>query len=123
MRAPLSWIREYVDLPADVTPWTSPTGSPRSASSSRALDSPGADVEGPLVVGRVLSAVAEPQKNGKTIQWCQVDCGPEHGEHGIVCGADNFGEGDLVVVSLPGACCPAASRSRRARPTATSPTA
>src|SRR6476620_3422215 len=101
MRAPLSWIREYVDLPADVTAVDLAHRLTALGLKLEALDSPGADVEGPLVVGRVLSAVAEPQKNGKTIQWCQVDCGPEHGEHGIVCGADNFGEGDLVVVSLP----------------------
>ena len=50
--------------------------------------------------------VAEPQKNGKTINWCQVDCGPTLGEHGIVCGAHNFAVGDLVVVSLPGAVLP-----------------
>src|SRR4051812_15329772 len=65
---------------------------------------------GPIVVGRVLSKVPEPQKNGKTINWCLVDCGPEHngeeGRRGIVCGADNFLEGDLVVVSLPGAVLP-----------------
>src|SRR5205814_5842063 len=58
-------------------------------------------------VGRVLDYTDEPQKNGKTIRWCHVDVGsfnPE-GENGrgVVCGARNFAEGDLVVVSLPGA--------------------
>src|SRR5674476_1672408 len=33
----------------------------------------GGDITGPLVVGRVLEFVEEPQKNGKTIRWCQVD--------------------------------------------------
>ena len=107
MKAPLSWIREYVDLPADV-PLMPDLARRLTALGLKleALTSPGSDIEGPIVVGRVLSAVAEPQKNGKTIHWCQVDCGPEHGEHGIVCGASNFGEGDLVVVSLPGAVLP-----------------
>ena len=37
--------------------------------------------------------------NGKTIRWCQVDVGVEHGGvRGIVCGAGNFFEGDKVVV-------------------------
>jgi phenylalanyl-tRNA synthetase beta chain len=106
MRAPLSWIRAYVDLPDDVT---APDLAHRLTALGlklESLESPGSDVEGPIVAGRVLSAVAEPQKNGKTINWCQVDCGPEHGEHGIVCGAHNFSEGDLVVVSLPGAVLP-----------------
>src|SRR5699024_2004363 len=78
----------------------------------------GAQVTGPLVVGRVLELVGEPQKNGKTINWCRVDVGPEHNEaeddpkdpqpgaerpsRGIICGAHNFAAGALVVVSLPG---------------------
>ncbi len=66
----------------------------------------GADgIAGPLVVGRVLSFEDEPQKNGKTIRWCQVDVG-EAQPRGIVCGASNFAAGDLVVVSLPGAVLP-----------------
>jgi phenylalanyl-tRNA synthetase beta chain len=106
MKAPLSWIREYVDLPADVTALDLAHRLTALGLKLEALEPVGEDVEGPVVVGRVLSAVAEPQKNGRTINWCQVDCGPEHGEHGIVCGAHNFGEGDLVVVSLPGAVLP-----------------
>ena len=110
MRAPLSWVREYVDLPVDVTAADLAHRLTALGLKREALESPGSDIEGPLVVGRVLSAVAEPQKNGKTIHWCQVDCGPEHnddqGSRGIVCGAHNFGEGDLVVVSLPGTVLP-----------------
>ncbi len=110
MRAPLSWIREYVDLPDDVTPQELAHRLTALGLKLEALTSPGADVEGPLVVGRVLAFDAEPQKNGKTIRWCRVDVGPEHnddeGGRGIVCGADNFAVGDLVVVSLPGAVLP-----------------
>ncbi|HEV7208028.1 MAG TPA: phenylalanine--tRNA ligase subunit beta [Mycobacteriales bacterium] len=58
-----------------------------------------------LVVGRVASFAAEPQKNGKTIRWCSVDVGGNE-PRGIVCGADNFVVGDLVVVALPGAVLP-----------------
>src|SRR4029078_8732884 len=57
-----------------------------------------------------------PQKNGKTINWCTVDVGPDlnqaHGSGdagpgvGIVCGAHNFSAGDLVVVVLPGGVLP-----------------
>ncbi|NUS53004.1 MAG: phenylalanine--tRNA ligase subunit beta, partial [Nocardioidaceae bacterium] len=106
MRAPLSWIREYVDLPDDVTPQDLAHRLTALGLKLEALHHPGADVEGPLVVGRVLSFEDEPQKNGKVIRWCRVDCGPEHGEHGIVCGAHNFAVDDLVVVSLPGAVLP-----------------
>ena len=76
MRAPVSWIREYVDLPADLSP---PRTSPRRLTALglklEALERPGADITGPLVVGRVLTMEPEPQKNGKTINWCTVDVG------------------------------------------------
>src|SRR4051794_11257462 len=106
MKAPLSWIRAYVDLPDDVTPVDLAHRLTALGLKLEALEAPGADLRGPVVVGRVLEMTAEPQKNGKTINWCQVDCGPEHGEHGIVCGAHNFAPGDLVVVALPGAVLP-----------------
>jgi phenylalanyl-tRNA synthetase beta chain len=110
MRAPLSWLREYVDLPGDVTPDELAHRLTALGLKLESLEAPGADVAGPLVVGRVISFVDEPQKNGKVIRWCQVDVGPSHngedGARGIVCGALNFAEGDLVVVSLPGAVLP-----------------
>jgi phenylalanyl-tRNA synthetase beta chain len=58
-----------------------------------------------LVVGQVVAVEAEPQKNGKTIRWCQVDVGEDE-PRGIVCGAANFAVGDRVAVSLPGAVLP-----------------
>ena len=69
------------------------------------IDAPGDALRGPIVVGRVESLQAEPQKNGKTINWCQVDVGEDE-PRGIVCGAHNFAAGDLVVVALPGAVLP-----------------
>jgi len=116
MRAPLSWLREYVEgVPVA-------TGREVAAALVRIgleeEDLHGGDITGPLVVGRVLELVDEPQKNGKTIRWCQVDVG-QHGQNalnhegvsdgtpqGIVCGALNFAVDDLVVVVLPGAVLP-----------------
>jgi phenylalanyl-tRNA synthetase beta chain len=110
MRAPLSWLREYVDLPADVSAADLAARLTALGLKLEALESPGSDIRGPLVVGRVLAFDDEPQKNGKVIRWCRVDVGPEHnddeGGRGIVCGAHNFAEGDLVVVSLPGSVLP-----------------
>src|SRR4051794_1807425 len=51
----------------------------------------------------------EPQKNGKTINWCTVDVADANGTgepQGIVCGAHNFAPGDLVVVVLSGGVLP-----------------
>ena len=104
MRVPLSWLGEYVELPDGVTGEQVAADLVRVGLEEEALH--GGDVRGPLVVGRVLEFADEPQKNGKTIRWCQVDVGPfnDEGEpRGIVCGAHNFVASELVVVSLPGA--------------------
>ena len=109
MKAPLSWIREYADLPADVT--AEELARPLTALGLKleAIEHAGGDITGPLVVGRVLTMEPEPQKNGKTINWCSVDVADANGTgepQGIVCGAHNFTVGDLVVVVLPGAVLP-----------------
>ncbi len=109
MRAPLSWIREYVDLPAEVGVDELAARLTALGLKLEALEHPGADVTGPLVIGRVLTMEPEPQSNGKTINWCTVDVGAANGTgepQGIVCGAHNFAPGDLVVVVLPGGVLP-----------------
>ncbi|WP_312675124.1 phenylalanine--tRNA ligase subunit beta [Microbacterium sp.] len=105
MRVPLSWLREYVDLAADATP--EDVLAALVTVGFEEEDVHRFDITGPVVVGQVVSLEPEPQSNGKTINWCQVDVGPEHGGvRGIVCGAHNFAVGDKVVVTLPGAVLP-----------------
>ncbi|GAA1640424.1 phenylalanine--tRNA ligase subunit beta [Microbacterium flavum] len=116
MRVPLSWLREYVELPEDVT--TDDVFAALVSVGFEEEEAIGFELSGPVVVGQVLSFVPEPQSNGKTIRWCQVDVGPlpaaepveasgtARDIRGIVCGASNFFEGDKVVVSLPGAVLP-----------------
>ena len=109
MKAPLSWIREYVDLPADVTLSVLTDKLTMLGLKLEAITNPADAITGPLVLGRVLTIEKEPQKNGKTINWCTVDVADANGTgepQGIVCGAHNFVEGDLVVVCLPGAVLP-----------------
>ncbi|SDZ44594.1 phenylalanine--tRNA ligase subunit beta [Herbiconiux ginsengi] len=112
MRVPISWLAEYVDLPADAN-----VADIHAALVKVGLEEEGShdfDLTGPIVVGQVLEFVEEPQSNGKTIRWCQVRVAPE-GQNaadggadvrGIVCGARNFEIGDKVVVTLPGAVLP-----------------
>lgn len=114
MRAPLSWLREYAALPAELDGRELAEAFVRAGLEVEGVEHAGADVTGPVVVARVLSAEPEQHSNGKTINWCRVDVGdhnePATGEQpasrGIVCGAHNFGAGDLVVVALPGAVLP-----------------
>ena len=103
MRVPLSWLGEWVDLPEDVSLESVHEALVKVGFEEEDVHT--FDVTGPVVVGQVLSVEPEPQSNGKTINWCQVDVG-EAEPRGIVCGAHNFAAGDKVVVTLPGAVLP-----------------
>src|SRR5262245_10860229 len=109
MKAPVSWIREYVDLPGDVGVDDLTRKLTMLGLKLEGVTNPADAITGPLVVGRVLTLDREPQKNGKVINWCTVDVGDANGTgepQGIICGAHNFEVGDLVVVCLPGAVLP-----------------
>ncbi|MFE6309127.1 phenylalanine--tRNA ligase subunit beta [Nocardiopsis sp. NPDC057823] len=105
MRVPLSWLREYVDLPADVTARDLASRLTLAGLEVETVDTLGADLTGPVVYGRVLE-IEELTGFKKPIRYCRVDVGSANGTgepQQIICGARNFAEGDLVVVSLPGA--------------------
>ena len=114
MKAPVSWLRDLVTLPAGVTTAHLAEQFTALGLTVEHIESTESPVTGPLTVGRVLTSVDEPQKNGKTIRYCRVDVGAHNDEatdeypasRGIVCGAHNFAEGDLVVVALPGTVLP-----------------
>ncbi|KAB1158492.1 phenylalanine--tRNA ligase subunit beta [Micromonospora sp. DT46] len=108
MRVSVSWLREYVDLPADL-----PAGD-----LEQALVGLGIEVEsvvdlretvtGALVVGEVRE-IEELTGFKKPIRFCRVDVGDANGTgepQEIVCGARNFAPGDRVVVILPGGVLP-----------------
>jgi phenylalanyl-tRNA synthetase beta chain len=120
MRVPLNWLADYVDLPAETDPHA--LAAEFASVGLEEEDFFGPEITGPLVVGRVLELVKEEHSNGKTVNWCRVDVGPEHNEaaddpkdpqpgpevpsRGIICGAHNFVPGDLIVACLPGAVLP-----------------
>ena len=114
---PIEWLREHVDVPAGTTAARLAADLVRVGLEEERVVPP--PVTGPLVVGRVLTRQAKEQTNGKVINYCRVDVGPEHNDapgtgkepsdlpsRGIVCGAHNFDVGDYVVVCLPGAVLP-----------------
>ncbi|WP_175955726.1 phenylalanine--tRNA ligase subunit beta [Schaalia sp. Marseille-Q2122] len=113
---PLSWLADHVDVVPGTDAEALAAALVRVGLEEETIHP--ARVTGPLVVGKVLTLVKEEQSNGKLINYCRVDVG-EHNDapgtgkepsdlpsRGIICGAHNFVEGDLVVVSLPGAVLP-----------------
>ncbi|WP_432056087.1 phenylalanine--tRNA ligase subunit beta [Streptomyces sp. bgisy022] len=108
MRVPLSWLREYVDLPATETGRDVQAKLIAAGLEVETVEHLGADLKGPLVVGQVLT-IEELEGFKKPIRFCTVDVGTANGTgepQEIVCGARNFAVGDKVVVVLPGAVLP-----------------
>ncbi|GIU94908.1 MAG: phenylalanine--tRNA ligase beta subunit [Gaiellaceae bacterium] len=105
MRAPLSWLREYVTVDAS-TEELARRLSVSALEVDRIIDVGVADIDGNLdrfLVGRVLEVVPHP--NADRLRVCQVDVG-EGDARQIVCGAWNFDAGATVAVALPGALLP-----------------
>ncbi|WP_327654926.1 phenylalanine--tRNA ligase subunit beta [Streptomyces sp. NBC_00483] len=108
MRIPLSWLREYVDLPASETGRDVQAKLVSAGLEVETVEQLGAGLKGPLVVGQVLT-IEELEGFKKPIRFCTVDVGQANGTgepQEIVCGARNFAVGDKVVVVLPGAVLP-----------------
>ncbi len=97
MKVSLNWLRELVDLPADVSTLTD------------LLTLAGVEVEGVeetgvaianVVVAQIKESVQHP--NADRLSVCQVDDGTGTARQ-IVCGAKNYQVGDKVPLALPGA--------------------
>ncbi|MBB6416442.1 phenylalanine--tRNA ligase subunit beta [Streptomyces sp. AK010] len=108
MRVPLSWLREYVDLPETETGRDVQAKLISAGLEVESVEQLGADLKGPLVVGQVAT-IEELTDFKKPIRFCTVDVGQANGTgepQEIICGARNFAVGDKVVVALPGAVLP-----------------
>ncbi|GLW06345.1 phenylalanine--tRNA ligase beta subunit [Microtetraspora sp. NBRC 13810] len=102
MKVPLSWLREYVDLPA-VTAHEVADKLTAAGLKLESIVSHGHEIKN-VVVGEVLD-IEELPGFKKPIRYCQVEVG-EAAPRGIVCGAVNFSVGDRVPVALPGSVLP-----------------
>ncbi|GAA4962811.1 phenylalanyl-tRNA synthetase beta chain [Nonomuraea thailandensis] len=102
MKVPLSWLREYVDLPA-VTAHEVADRLTAAGLKLESITSHGYDVKN-VVVGEVLE-IEELAGFKKPIRHCKVEVG-EATPREIVCGATNFAAGDRVPVVLPGGVLP-----------------
>ena len=104
MRAPLSWIKDFIDLPSSLTADDIGKGLVRVGFEVEDVIYQGADVKGPLVFGEVLS-IEEITEFKKPIRYVGLDCGEKQTRF-VICGATNFVVGDMVLVALPGSVLP-----------------
>jgi phenylalanyl-tRNA synthetase beta chain len=100
MKLSLSWLREYVELPAVLSADDLERKLVDLGIEVESIVDQAATIKGGLVVGRVLE-IEELTGFKKPIRFTRVDVGNPAPQE-IVCGASNFAVGDLVVVILPG---------------------
>jgi phenylalanyl-tRNA synthetase beta chain len=100
MKISLSWLSDYVDLPAD------------TAALCELLTFAGIEVEGVHTTGCAIENVvvaqilaSDPHPNADRLSVCRVDDG-SGAPRQIVCGAKNYRVGDKVPLALPGAVLP-----------------
>jgi phenylalanyl-tRNA synthetase beta chain len=109
VRAPLSWLREYVTVDASAEQIARRL-SISTAEVERVIEVGVPDADGNVgrfLVGKVLDVERHP--NADRLRVCQVDVG-EGDSRQIVCGAWNFEVGATVGVALPGALLPTLDR-------------
>ena len=104
MKIPLSWIREFADVPLDISLENLESAFVNVGFEVEGIDVQGSDLTGPLVVGKVI-AIEELVGNKKPIRFVELDCGEKESRF-VICGATNFMVGDLIVAALPGAVLP-----------------
>ena len=104
MRAPLSWLKEFVEIPKSLSAEDIAQGLVRVGFEVEDIIKQGSDVQGSLVFAEVLS-IEEITEFKKPIRYVGLDCGEKQSRF-VICGATNFSVGDIVVVALPGAVLP-----------------
>ena len=104
MKLPLSWLREFVTFPKNISLDAIVAGFVKVGFEVEGVENPASNINGPLVVGKVES-IEELTGLKKPIRYVGLDCG-EKQRRFVICGATNFETGDYVVVALPGAVLP-----------------
>lgn len=108
MKVSLKWLNEYVDVPADTKALCDKLDL--TGTGVEGVDEGGAGFSG-VYTGKIVSKVAHPDSDHMWVTM--VDVGQQHTDEAgnpepiqIVCGAQNFNEGDHVAVALVGAVLP-----------------
>jgi len=98
MKLPISWLAEYVAFPKKIGTNEIVSKLVELGFEVEGVETFG-DVSGKIIVGKI-EKIETLTEFKKPIRYCQVNVGSKI--NGIICGAQNFVEGDLVVVALPG---------------------
>ena len=104
MKIPLSWLREFVSIPAKLTAEQISQAFVKVGFEVESYEEQGKNLTGPIKVGKVLS-IEELTGHKKPIRYVGLDLGEKKTRY-VICGARNFKVNDLVVVALPGAVLP-----------------
>jgi phenylalanyl-tRNA synthetase beta chain len=104
MRVPLSWLRELVALPESLSARDVADALVTQGLEVEGVEVLGADLVGELVVAQVLT-IETLIEYKKPIRWVSLDTG-ESKPRWVICGAENFVIGDLVIVVKPGSVLP-----------------
>lgn len=104
MRAPLSWIKEFVEIPDSISVDQISDGLIGVGFEVEEIIRQGHDLTGPLMFAQVVS-IEEITEYKKPIRYVGIDCGEGHTRF-VICGATNFVVGDVIVAALPGAILP-----------------
>ncbi|MEX2587051.1 MAG: phenylalanine--tRNA ligase subunit beta [Actinomycetota bacterium] len=95
MKVPISWLREFVDVPGD--PESLAEMLTASGMKVEKIQRYGDGIED-IVVGEVSSVKPHPDADKLCVVQVRTGCM----DLGVVCGASNFGVGDKVPVAQPG---------------------
>ena len=96
MKIPLSWLKEFVSLPAKVSAEVIAQAFVNVGFEIEEIDYQGKDLKGPLLVGKVVS-IEELSGHKKPIRYVGLDLASGRTRF-VICGARNFKVNDLVVV-------------------------
>ena len=109
MRVSYEWLKELVDLPAD--PQELVDEFTRTGTEVEGVERTGSEFDN-IVTGQIVNKEAHP--NSDHMWVCRVDVG-EDDPLQIVCGAQNFEQGDHVVVAKIGAVLPGDFRIKKSK--------
>lgn len=109
MKFPLSWLGAWIELPAELE--RTQALLMQAGLGLESVDDPGASLR-QVVVARVVKRDKHPDAD--KLSLCQVDAG-EAQPLTIVCGAQNYKEGDLVPLAKEGAVLPGGFAIKRSK--------